>query len=823
MRHGADRNARGRRSPYRWLPAVLGISMALLVRAEVTEAAGFPPVVRGARAVLLRPDPGPLTIRITKRDLNIYEGADTLTAQLYDPRRRLIGTLELPDDGNTGRGAATETQSADLKVSCQMPGVYRLIIACSHDLVFGLETSSGRLMIEGDILLNDGNVSGKLCFPPPEGAFKVIAQALHEPGIQKLPLLDAKGTALHTFDLAKAGADQAFTVPADVGARDGLWCLDLKAMDVKIRVSDVTHWTFAEDAYFDPAPLRWMLLPYSEARCLKPGQSAELRFTLRNRTGQPATFRLDAAGHDGLVCRVIEPASPVALEKGEARTIRVAVQAPPTAKPGSVLEGIVSATAMHDARVVQSAGIEVRLWDPPASRPLKMPIVLERYRHENALFGYAPDYVANEVYFDRQNRPVIRQRTESAYVTTALTLLEGDRWVERSFVPALQAAYPGYRGIFFGGGFLGAKVAFDGENGAYTIVSVMTADRKRQSVLLYTPDGGRTYTTHELPGSQFDIEQFTGHNALAIPPPVLAYRQTATRPETFASVNDLLLYLPKKVNGKLTLGEPVLVSKQCLGSCQHSGGPASTATRDGKTHIVWGEVTDEKVPGVPTYVATYDHATGKLSEKVLLAYAPPINDVHNVPAICQDSQGYLHVVAGAHGEPFQYLRSLRPNDSSAWTKPVEVLSAGYISDKTDADGAGRQTYVSLVCGPDDTLHIAYRQWRQRVDPYHGGQIYAALSVQSKPKVGPWGPARPLVVPPVPGYSIYYHKMTIDRRGWLYLSYNHWTSDQSYQNEFPERHHHRAVLVSKDGGKSWKLAETRDFLEAARDMKRGESR
>ena len=112
MRHGADRNARGRRSPYRWLPAVLGISMALLVRAEVTEAAGFPPVVRGARAVLLRPDPGPLTIRITKRDLNIYEGADTLTAQLYDPRRRLIGTLELPDDGNTGRGAATETQSA---------------------------------------------------------------------------------------------------------------------------------------------------------------------------------------------------------------------------------------------------------------------------------------------------------------------------------------------------------------------------------------------------------------------------------------------------------------------------------------------------------------------------------------------------------------------------------------------------------------------------------------------------------------------------------------------------------------------------------------
>ncbi|MBM4049561.1 MAG: hypothetical protein FJ279_31080, partial [Planctomycetes bacterium] len=288
---------------------------------------------------------------------------------------------------------------------------------------------------------------------------------------------------------------------------------------------------------------------------------------------------------------------------------------------------------------------------------------------------------------------------------------------------------------------------------------------------------------------------------------------TANRPERFASVNDLLLFMPRKDGGELTLGEPVLVSKQCLGSCQHSGAPGSTTTRDGKTHIVWGEVTDEKVDGVPTYIATYDHASRKVGEKVFLAHAPPINDVHNVPAICLDSEGYLHVVAGAHGQPFKYTRSLKPNDAySGWTKPVEVLSAGYVDEKTDADGEGRQTYISLVCDPQDTLHIAFRQWRRNVDEHHRGQIYAALSTQSKPKGQPWGPARPLVVPPVSGYSIYYHKLTIDRRGRLYLSYNHWTSDETYQNEFPERHHHRAVLVSKDSGQTWKLAETSDFAE-----------
>jgi len=86
-------------------------------------------------------------------------------------------------------------------------------------------------------------------------------------------------------------------------------------------------------------------------------------------------------------------------------------------------------------------------------------------------------------------------------------------------------------------------------------------------------------------------------------------------------------------------------------------------------------------------------------------------------------------------------------------------------------------------------------------------------VQSKPKDEPWGPARPIVVPPVPGYSIYYHKLTVDRVGRLYLSYSHWTSETTYQGEFPGRYEHRAVVVSKDGGARWKLATTEDFLES----------
>jgi hypothetical protein len=222
------------------------------------------------------------------------------------------------------------------------------------------------------------------------------------------------------------------------------------------------------------------------------------------------------------------------------------------------------------------------------------------------------------------------------------------------------------------------------------------------------------------------------------------------------------------------------------------------------------------MPGAPTYIATYDHATKTLGKKVFLAHAPPVNDVHNVPAISMDSDGYLHVLTGAHGEPFRYLRSLKPNDAySGFTKPVEILSAGCVDDKSDADGHGKQTYISLVCGPDDTLHTAYRQWRRNVDEHHPGQMYAALSYQRKPKNGNWSPAQPLVVPPVPNYSIYYHKLTIDRRGRLFLSYNHWCNDETYQGDFPDRYHHRAVLMSPDGGLTWKLAETEDFRAGMR--------
>jgi hypothetical protein len=545
-----------------------------------------------------------------------------------------------------------------------------------------------------------------------------------------------------------------------------------------------------------------------------PGESATIDYRLRNQTDEREAFDLTTTGDRALSASVIEPESPV--ERSGERYANIAdltVEATlaEDAEVGAEYIGSLTATAQSDPSVVESAGIRVICGESPVGDQLDMPIVLERYQHENYQFGYAPDYIENEVYFDLENRPWIRHRTEHKYPSNYLQTLIDGSWVERSFVPALERAYPDFRGFYMGGGSMAAKWAFDGQNGGYTTAHMLREEGPRMNALVFTPDEGRSYEAHGFDGDRHDIEQFTGHNALTDPPPFLSYERTAPHEATYCAYHNLWLYTPERTGDSVEIGEPVLVSDRCLGSCQHSGGPASSVTRDGKTHVAWGEVTTEDVPGVPTYVATYDHETGEFGEPVFMAYAPPINDVHNVPAITMDSEGYIHVVTGAHGDNFKYRRSLEPNDAySGWTETVNVLESGRVDPDTDEDGRGAQTYISLVCDQDDNLHIVFRQWRKGVDDYHGDNIYAALSMQTKPKGEEWGPARPMVIPVVDGYSIYYHKLTTDRLGNLYLSYSYWTSHHTYQPDFPQHFHNRAVIVSKDQGETWKLVETEDF-------------
>jgi hypothetical protein len=267
----------------------------------------------------------------------------------------------------------------------------------------------------------------------------------------------------------------------------------------------------------------------------------------------------------------------------------------------------------------------------------------------------------------------------------------------------------------------------------------------------------------------------------------------------FRHIHEWELFLPEEKDGRLLMGDPIPISKNCCVRPGHYGGVPSVVSGHGKVHVVWAEVTDPtedrwEVPGVPTFVATCDRATRTLGKPALVGHGPPANDTHCTPAISIDSRGYLHVLVGTHNRPFRYARSLKPNDAgSGWTGP-ELLS-------------GNTTYIGFACGPDDTLHAIGRMARYQEEPFPAYGAHLTLAYQRKPPGKPWESPRVLVVPPFGGYVYYGHTLSFDRGGRLFISYSG-SSDFAVYNSDCAR---RALLMAPDGGETWKLASGEDLV------------
>ena len=66
----------------------------------------------------------------------------------------------------------------------------------------------------------------------------------------------------------------------------------------------------------------------------------------------------------------------------------------------------------------------------------------------------------------------------------------------------------------------------------------------------------------------------------------------------------------------------------------------------------------------------------------------------------------------------------------------------------------------------------------------------------------------LVVAPFSEYSVFYHRLTVDRKGRLFLSYDYWSTHWFYRTDhWGDR---RTLMMSPDGGTTWQLPQTADF-------------
>jgi len=766
--------------------AAVVLSSALMSGADARDV---PLLFGGCGGVYFLAEPGELVVDIEKRDRNLRGTYAELRAILVGPDRSILGEVAIPDDGRPRGSGLGPAQRARLSARVEHKGVFALHITVSHDrygeeIVWGFRTNCPKYLIETSrghkderhqepIVLASPGRPADVCFAPRPAALTIDVSGLAK-GNPSLDVLDGNGARIRTLEVKEGRASA--TLPAGVHRDAAPWRIHLPDAQATVEIDGVTRWE-PDDPYPDiccwtPDPAswfpfleyRWLLTPYSKKIYGPPGSEGEIRFLVHSNADQEQAVRLalEFAGEPW-------PArlSGERVSVGAGKTVPIAVRytVPPA---GATRSCRIRATPESAPGFSTYSTLACLAGEAPAASPLDMPIVLQAYRHENELFGYLPAYpVESQPYFDLRNRPV-------ACAGDGIAMRLDAHWEEKDLAS----------------GTLTSKIAFDRDGDMYLIGRSGSAP-----ALLHSRDGGRTSASYPIPGPMgtFDIEQFSGHNVPDGPPPFVRFVQTARDPKLiWRRLNDLHLFVPRKAGDRIEIGEPILISKLCIGLSAHSGIPSSVVSRGTKVHVAWGEATDpaEKVPGVPTFVATCDREAGKLGQPALVGHGPPPNDIHNSPSITMDSQGYLHVLVGTHGRPFPYARSLQSNDAgSGWTEPAPA-------------GEGlNQTYVGFVCGKDDTLHTAFRLWRSGEPFPHS--THATLAYMRKRPGQPWGAPRVLIVSPFSEYSVFYHRLTIDREGRLFLSYDYWSTYWFYRIDHHGRR--RALLTSPDGGETWRLA------------------
>ena len=138
---------------------------------------------------------------------------------------------------------------------------------------------------------------------------------------------------------------------------------------------------------------------------------------------------------------------------------------------------------------------------------------------------------------------------------------------------------------------------------------------------------------------------------------------------------------------------------------------------------------------------------------------------------------------------------------------------------------GSYTYPSINCDSRDNIHTVSR-WAGQA--YHFALVYNRRSAD-----GVWHPQKILVFPFRGMYACWYHKVSIDRLGRLFVYYIMFQNQldkpclKVYNQKWPEdkvnlnpskrgawnrkvKPHNPAILMSDDAGEHWFLATTPDF-------------
>lgn len=753
------------------------------------------PKFGGVGGIFINAPKGMLIVEIEKEDMRNDGRSRILRAVFVGPDRKVLQDLNTSGD--------SENQPIRLETYVDRPGVYAVMITASNDrygesIAWRFRTNCEKYIIETSrghkdqhheepIILDDPAKETDVCFLPQREGFDILITELPD-DIKTIELKDAKEQ--HIAQL-KVKNDTAFYHITESERTATPWKLHFPKAQAKVEIEGVTRWdTNYRSDYFSEYPggafwtptikswfnlhdNRWLITPYNIASYSESDDRQSAIFKIHNNGTTPKTIKLELEFPEKK-WNVQLSHKKINLGPNQEQKIRLSWEG------NKQNQSVHLRATSGDFSTYSTLHTKMRKQGEDLS--LDIPIVLKPYFHEQEQFGYSPDYpLNNQPYFNIDNRPFVLSEN-------SLFSHHNGNWNETST-----------------GSLQNSIATFDLEGDIYLI-----GRENNERALLHSTDNGLTFTSYAIPGTPgtgFDIENFSGHNRPDGPPPVMKYtRIGADRQHFWRRYGTLELLIPKKTSEGIEWEEPVLISDKCLGISSHSGLPSSVVSHKDKIFMVWGEVSDvnisrKKIPGVPVFVRMYDKKIKTLTAPVLVGFGPPPNDIHNIPGLTMDSEGFLHVLTGTHGRPFQYTRSLHPlSVTDGWTRADPLLDPKI--------PYSTQTYLGLVTGQDNTLHTIFRYWQHNTEPFPDTH-YATLAYMSKKQGEEWSEPQILIKAPLSHYSNFRHRLTVDRKGRLFISYDYWSTYWFYRND--RKYSERVLLMSSDGGKTWKLVSEDDIV------------
>ena len=750
---------------------------------DLTSAADMPIAIGGGGGMHMYVDSGKLDLEVT-----VARIMPVRVVILTPDRNILADTWFPPTQGNSKVVSKVRITADDLP-----KGIYSMMINQVQDPLgnlfqWGFTTNCKKYVIENSrghrdarhtepITICSGEKKGRLYFPVQKGAFKTtLTKCIPDSAMR---VIDNTGKVVASTK-ADAKGNAGFSFTADKN-RKGLWALEFDRFQAQIEQDELTHWAkvkggedSSELCHWTNDPASWfrfgvvrkMFRPFYKE--INTAKDCEIEYLLYNYG-------------NGELKVMITPEYPAGV-KGFLRLFQRTVTIPPkqTVKVKIFCRAPAEGTTVTARLRASAAGVSsystLKVSNLPAKQMVKLetPFLVDPFRNASDYDTASIDgreLPTGEPYFDKNGKAYCNNYFNTWYKENGVwhkSVMSDGKPVPRT---------------------LSSKIGFDHENRPYLL-----AKYNGKISLLTSNDGGKTFTAYPLPvpATFADIEVFTGHNPANYLPPVIAFFRTSSRSaESFwRQTNHMTLLLPEIKNGKVVFEKIIPLTKLSIGIAVHSGMAHSVVSVGDNVHIIWGEASDPKdksIKGVPTYVATYNRTTGKLTKPVLIGFGPPANDVHNTPSIVADSKGYLHAVIGSHGDRFRYTRSIEPNSSKKWLKEEKI------AERTS------MTYAGLVCDKDDNLYLFYREW-PRFQPYG---YCAVLALRTKKATDEkWSDYRVIARPFFTDYSVYYHKVTIGPDQKIYVSLNYYSTFWFFRNEIATE---RFLIESPDGAKNWYLS------------------